>query len=68
MASNSLTPQQMQVALLIAEDLSNKEIAARLEISPKTVEFHKRNIYIHLGIHGPAALVLWLIRKGHLPL
>ncbi|MBC9822561.1 helix-turn-helix transcriptional regulator [Terrabacter sp. MAHUQ-38] len=44
-----LTPQEDRIARLVAEGLSNKEIAARLVVSPKTVEGHLHNIFGKLG-------------------
>jgi serine/threonine protein kinase/DNA-binding NarL/FixJ family response regulator len=45
-----LTPREMEVIQLLAEGLSNKEIARSLFISPRTVNFHLDNIYSKLGV------------------
>jgi ATP/maltotriose-dependent transcriptional regulator MalT len=45
-----LTPQELQVARFVAEGLSNKEVAARLFLSPRTIDAHLRNIFGKLGI------------------
>ncbi len=45
-----LTPQEAQVAAQVRQGLSNKEVAARLFVSPRTVDFHLRNVYTKLGI------------------
>ncbi|MCP5099107.1 MAG: protein kinase, partial [Chloroflexi bacterium] len=47
-----LTPREMDVIKLIAEGLSNKEIAQNLSISPRTVNFHLDNIYSKIGINS----------------
>jgi DNA-binding CsgD family transcriptional regulator len=44
-----LTAQEQRIALLVADGLTNKEIAARLVVSTKTVEGHLRNIFEKLG-------------------
>ena len=50
-ASNApLTPQEQRVAGLVAEGLTNKQIAAHLVVSTKTVEGHLRNIFEKLGV------------------
>lgn len=49
---NSLTKREKEVALLVAEGLSNREIAFTLCISEKTVENHLTEIYSKLNISG----------------
>jgi DNA-binding CsgD family transcriptional regulator len=46
----ALTPQELQVALVIASGTSYKDAAARLFLSPKTIEFHMNKVYRKLGI------------------
>ena len=53
---DALTAQELQVALAVARDLSNKQVAAELYLSPKTVEFHLGNVYRKLGIRSRAGL------------
>jgi DNA-binding CsgD family transcriptional regulator len=47
---DDLTPQELQVALLLAEGRTTRQAAAALFLSPKTVEYHLRNVYRKLGI------------------
>ncbi|MFA1538426.1 ATP-binding protein [Actinomadura monticuli] len=49
-ASDELTPQEKQIALLVRDGLSNPEVGARLFLSPRTVEWHLRKIFTKLGI------------------
>ncbi len=52
----ALTPQELQVSLLLAEGRTTREAAAALFLSPKTVEYHLRKVYVKLGIHTRAEL------------
>ena len=56
-AAEQLTPQELQIALLVAEGLTNRDVGARLFLSPKTVEFHLTRIYRKLDIHSRSELV-----------
>jgi DNA-binding CsgD family transcriptional regulator len=55
-AASELTHQELEVARLVAEGLSNREAAARLFISRRTVEFHLRNVFTKLGISSRTKL------------
>ncbi len=52
----SLTPQEREVTLLAASGMTNKEIAYRLDISPRTVGAHLRQVFPKLGIGSRSAL------------
>jgi DNA-binding CsgD family transcriptional regulator len=52
-----LTPQELQVAMIVTDGATNAEAAARLFLSAKTIEFHLSNVYRKLGIRSRAALV-----------
>lgn len=58
-----LSPQELQVALLVGEGLSNREAAARLILSPKTVEYHLGNAFRKLGVRSRVELVRRLERS-----
>ncbi|WP_439664766.1 helix-turn-helix transcriptional regulator [Lentzea sp. HUAS TT2] len=52
----TLTPQELQVSLLLAEGKTTREVAAALFLSPKTIEYHLRKVYTKLGIRSRAEL------------
>jgi DNA-binding CsgD family transcriptional regulator len=56
-ARDELTPQELKVALVIAEGASNQEAAAALFLSPKTIEAHLGRAYRKLGIHSRSELI-----------
>jgi DNA-binding CsgD family transcriptional regulator len=49
---DELTPQELQIGMLLAGSNTTREAAAKLFLSPKTVEYHLRNVYRKLGIHS----------------
>ena len=51
-----LTPQERQIARLLAEGRTTREAAATLFLSPKTVEYHLRHVYLKLDIRSRSAL------------
>lgn len=57
-----LSKREMQVANLIAEGLSNREIAAKLVISPRTAETHVENILTKLGFTSRTQVAVWVSR------
>lgn len=61
---DSLTDREKQVLKLVAEGMTNKEIAATLGISTKTAMGHRANLMNHLGIHNKAELVKFALRRG----
>ncbi len=63
-AEEHLTARQAEVLQLIAEGLANKQIAAELSISIKTVEKHRQQVMDKLGIHDVAGLTRHAMARG----
>jgi DNA-binding NarL/FixJ family response regulator len=68
--TTALTPRQKQILRLVAEGLTNREIAQRFGISVRTVEVHRFNLMRRLGVRNVAqlirqALILRLLPKSY---
>lgn len=61
---SKLTPRQREVLQLVAEGKSTKEISAVLNISPKTVEFHRNSLMDELGMRTIAELTRYALARG----
>ena len=59
-----LTPREMDVIQLLAEGLSNKEMAQILSVSPRTINFHLDNIYSKLGVSSRTEAAVYALRQG----
>jgi len=62
-----LTPREVEVLRLLAQGLSNKEIAQRLSISPKTAGTHIEHIYSKIDASSRAVASLFAVQHGLLP-
>lgn len=58
-SGNGLSSREQEVVRFVAEGLSNKQIAARLHVSVRTVESHVRNILAKLGLDNRTQLATW---------
>jgi DNA-binding CsgD family transcriptional regulator len=63
-SGSGLTAQELQVAKLVAAGLSNRETAARLYLSPKTIEYHLARIFAKLGVRTRYELAARLQPEG----
>ncbi|MFJ2218661.1 LuxR C-terminal-related transcriptional regulator [Streptomyces anulatus] len=52
----ALTPQQLRIARCVADGATNREVALRLSLSPRTVDHHLRNVFAALGIRSRTEL------------
>ena len=62
--SDTLTPREREVALLVADGLRSREVAERLGIASQTVKSHLKTIFDKLGVSDRLELALYAIHKG----
>jgi DNA-binding CsgD family transcriptional regulator len=67
-AAEQLTPQELQVALVVARGATNKEAGASLFLSPKTIETHLGRVYRKLNVRSRTEMAHLLGTEGALPL
>ncbi len=65
---DTLTGRQREILQLIAEGQNTKEIAELLQLSPKTVEYHRLKLMETVNIHDVPGLVRFALRSGVIPL
>jgi DNA-binding NarL/FixJ family response regulator len=61
---SDLTPRENEVLRLLADGLSNPQIAERLVLSPLTVNAYVRSIYTKLGVNSRAAATRYALEHG----
>jgi len=65
-ASHPLTPREYEVLCLAADGLTNKEIAYRLGLSDRTIQFHMKSIFVKTGTQSRTEAVALALRSGWL--
>jgi DNA-binding NarL/FixJ family response regulator len=63
----TLTEREREVLQLAAQGLTNKEVAQRLDLSPRTAESHRANLMKKLGLHTQSELIHFALQRGLLP-
>lgn len=63
-SSTRLTERERAILQMIAEGMSNKEMASRFSIAPKTVEHHRAQVMQKLDMHDVATLTRYAVRLG----
>ena len=61
---HKLSPREREVVGLLAEGLSEKEVATRLDIATSTVNTHLQHLMQKLGLHDRFHVVEWAVREG----
>ena len=62
--AGGLSPREVEVAALIAHGLTNREIARRLVIAPRTVDIHVEHILSKLGVRSRSQVAVWAAELG----
>jgi len=60
-AASALTQSELRVVRLVAEGMTNREVAARLFLSPHTVDSHLRHVFAKLAISSRVDLTRWVM-------
>jgi DNA-binding NarL/FixJ family response regulator len=63
-AATPLTPREREVAVLIAQGMSNREIATRLVVAERTAEGHVQSILNKLGVSSRTQIAVWAVEHG----
>lgn len=61
---HQLTPRERQILMIVMAGKTNPEIAAQLNISPKTVDKHRTSAMAKLNLHSVSELIAWAAREG----
>jgi DNA-binding NarL/FixJ family response regulator len=61
---NRLTPREVEVLKLICQEMTNKEIAEKLNLSSRTVESYRKNMIEKIGARNTAGLVIYALKNG----
>jgi len=61
---DSLSPREREVASLVAQGLSNRDIAERLVVSERTAENHVQRVLNRLGLRSRAQVAVWAVQNG----
>jgi DNA-binding CsgD family transcriptional regulator len=62
-ADSLLTPREREVAELVAQGMSSRDVAAKLVISPRTVDVHVEHIFAKLGFNARAQIATWVAQQ-----
>lgn len=62
--AQALTRREIEIIRMIAEELTNVEIGGKLNISPRTVDTHRRNLFQKLKVKNTAGLVKYAMKHG----
>ena len=66
-ATEELSPQELQIGLVVAQGVTNREAGAALFLSPKTIEYHLSHVYRKLGVRSRTELARLVAHQDVLP-